>query len=351
MGRIKYTRETLTQEALKSIIHYDSETGKFTWAVGRGQSNAGGRPGSLDRDGYLRIGIDGTYYGAHRLAWLIHYGEWPKGIVDHINRDKLDNRIANLRDTNCSVNGMNTMRASGKSKSGLRGVAYRAETGRWSAKIKVEGKCIWLGTYATPEEAHEVYMKAKATYHHEHFEDSRSSVDHWQQRATRAEAQVEELKENAKRAWEECHATSSKLSKANQDRDRWRECAVYLDYRGADYCVAIHKELDGLQADNAEHREQMSELLKAWKARATRAEADLEIMTRARDHEQDMRRQRQAERDEARGELERVYRWAGCRQCHHDKTPMCESCVVDGRVTRFAPKWNALAECGEAPNA
>lgn len=89
-------------------------------------------------------------------------------------------------------------------------------------------------------------------------------------------ARVAELEKNAKKAWEECHAMSSELSKANQDRDRWRECAVHLDYRGADYCVAIHKELDGLQADNAEHREQMSKLLKTWKSRATCAEAEAE---------------------------------------------------------------------------
>ena len=87
---------------------------------------------------------------------------------------------------------------------------------------------------------------------------------------------IGELEESSKKAWEACHATSSDISRANQDRDKWRECAVYLDYRGADYCVAIHKELDALQADNKTHRGQMTKLLKAWKARAERAEAAFE---------------------------------------------------------------------------
>jgi hypothetical protein len=212
-------------------------------------------------------------------------------------------------------------------------------------------------------------------------------------------AQVEELKENAKRAWEECHALSSELSKANQDRDRWRECAVYLDYRGADYCVAIHKELDGLQADNAEHREQMSELLKAWKSRATRAEAilseqSLNIVTMTHMHDalrrsNEMLAERaekaEAERDEARAKCRKwrpiseaprdgthILAWNGNRTAHHfdSHPPTVVHWFVDGfypsvseignQPAYQATVWTelderpaldaALAECGEGDN-
>ena len=179
-------------------------------------------------------------------------------------------------------------------------------------------------------------------------------LEHYGKENADLRAKVAELKENAKRAWEECHALSSELPKANQDRDRWRECAVYLDYRGADYCVAIHKELDGLQADNAGHRAQMSGLLNEWRARATRAEADLEIMTRARDHEQDMRRQRQAERDEARGRVERLREVAKAATdrlvCDASCPARITGAEVDctcGLVAVYDALDAALAECGE----
>lgn len=141
-------------------------------------------------------------------------------------------------------------------------------------------------------------------------------------------ARVAELEENVKKAWEECHATSSALSKATQDRDRWRACAVYLDYRGADYCVAIHRELDGLQTDNAEHREQMSKLLTEWRNRATRAEA---------------------ERDEARARCERLEKVRGAaakiRHWHDHEMPGGDGMVVSADAVREL--WSALAECRE----
>ena len=91
--------ENLTPDRLRELLHYDPETGVFTWRVDRGRNKLSGLPaGSLTAKGYLNISIDGKEYYAHALAWMYVHGYLPAmRQIDRINGDRLDNRIANFR--------------------------------------------------------------------------------------------------------------------------------------------------------------------------------------------------------------------------------------------------------------
>lgn len=154
----------LTAEQLKQLLSYDAETGVFTWCVSPSRSvKTGDIAGAQDDKGYLSIGLKGQIYKAHRLAWLYSHGEWPDGLIDHINCDKSDNRLCNLRVVNESGNSQNIRRPNRRNKSGFLGV-IRFQN-KWRASLTVNKKTIWLGDYATPEEAHLAYIAAKRVHH------------------------------------------------------------------------------------------------------------------------------------------------------------------------------------------
>jgi len=106
--------------------------------------------GSLGRDGYRTIFIQGSAYKAHRLAWLLHTGKWPRHQLDHINRIRDDNRIENLREATKSQNQVNSEMYR-NNKSGYRNV--HPAFGKWVALVKRNGKQHHLGMFAAPEEA------------------------------------------------------------------------------------------------------------------------------------------------------------------------------------------------------
>lgn len=152
----------LTQSRLREMLEYVPETGKFVRArdvVGR---KAGSEAGSLDTTGYIRIGVANRVHLAHRLAFLYMTGEWPEEHVDHINGVRTDNRWVNLRPASKSVN-MQNRRAKSGNAAGLLGVSRNG--GRWSARIHTSSGPKHLGTYSTPEEAHQVYLDAKRVLH------------------------------------------------------------------------------------------------------------------------------------------------------------------------------------------
>ena len=155
----------LTANRLREILHYEPATGTFTRLVYRSSNAKSGQiVGSPDKDGYLRFYIDGRLYGAHRLAWLYVFGEWPSKDLDHINRIKADNRIANLREVSHSENLQNTTLCS-RNKSGFKGVSWYARTKRWVAHIKSEGRTKHLGYFDTPELAFAAYCDAAKQLH------------------------------------------------------------------------------------------------------------------------------------------------------------------------------------------
>lgn len=155
----------LDQDTLKSLLHYDPETGHFTWLqMARPNVSAlvGTRAGRVDETGYRRIKCAGGMYRAHSLAWFYMTGDWPPNEMDHVNRDRDDNRWSNLRLATRSENMRNT-RTYRNNSSGQRGVLPKGK--KWIARIDVEKRAIWLGTFGTFEAAQEAYLKASA----EHF--------------------------------------------------------------------------------------------------------------------------------------------------------------------------------------
>lgn len=155
----------LTQSRLKELLHYDPETGVFTWRVNKGgPAKAGGLAGSRNRGGYRIIGIDYRLYQAHRLAWLYIHGEWPKHEIDHINGVRDDNRIDNLRGATHAENHQNRKKST-RNTSGFLGVSWYPATKKWRSRIRTNRKLKSLGLFDTPESAHAAYLSAKAALH------------------------------------------------------------------------------------------------------------------------------------------------------------------------------------------
>jgi HNH endonuclease/AP2 domain len=149
----------LTQEYLKSILDYDSVTGIFTWKIRKANwINVGDKAGRPDKDGYLRICIDGNEYKSHRIAYFYIYGECPE-YIDHINLVKDDNRILNLRSATIAENIHNRTKTS-RSTSGYKGVNYHKYSKKWRATISRDKKQYCLGYFDTPEEASFAYSEA-----------------------------------------------------------------------------------------------------------------------------------------------------------------------------------------------
>jgi len=143
----------LTQERLKELLHYEPETGIFYWKQiqGKNKKKVGDVAGT-PLNGYITIGIGGTIYLSHRLAWLYIHGYFTENQIDHINRNRADNRICNLREVSRSCNRRN----SGNPKnnvSGVKGVCWHKQSNLWRSRITHQGKKYNLGLYVLFDEA------------------------------------------------------------------------------------------------------------------------------------------------------------------------------------------------------
>jgi len=157
-------RPELTAEKLRELLHYDPETGIFTWKVRTSRSvKVGDVAGCPNGDGYLQVWIQSRLYKAHRLAWLYTYGEWPTDQIDHINRIRTDNRISNLREATNKQNHQNKSKPSNNT-SGHPGVSWYKRDSKWKAKITHNQKHIHLGYFATIEEALSARKAAEKLY-------------------------------------------------------------------------------------------------------------------------------------------------------------------------------------------
>ncbi len=155
---VEEKQDKLNLSRLKEVLEYSPDSGLFTWLVSTGRVCVGTIAGSIKDSGYIMIRIDGTRYPAHRLAWFYCFEEWPSLMLDHIDRNKANNRLDNLREANMSDNMKNTdMRTN---SSGFRGVSLVKKTGKFLAQIKINGINKNLGHYNTPEEASDVYWLA-----------------------------------------------------------------------------------------------------------------------------------------------------------------------------------------------
>lgn len=149
----------LTLTRLKSLLNYDEVRGIFTWANGA-------VAGSLHFKGYRRITIDRKEYLEHRLAWFYSYGSWPVDQIDHINGNKADNRLSNLRPASRFENGRNRPRLK-NNKAGHKGVSWHKGNKRWRAQITRNHQDYFLGYFNSAQDAADAYNRAALEYHGE----------------------------------------------------------------------------------------------------------------------------------------------------------------------------------------
>lgn len=149
-----------TQERVKEVLHYDPETGDFTWLKNKCKRIRRGDPaGWITNRGYVRVRVDHIARYAHRLAFLYQTGTWPSNDIDHIDCNPSNNAWVNLREATKVQNQANIGVRRGN-RLGVKGV--RKQLNRYRATIRVYGKTVHLGSFLTPEEAHAAYM-AEAT--------------------------------------------------------------------------------------------------------------------------------------------------------------------------------------------
>lgn len=162
-------KSKLTQERLHYLLDYDHITGIFTYKNPTSEYCAkfilGKIVGTDNGNGYLTVGLEGTTYKLHRLAWFHYYGVWPKGETDHIDGNKYNNAISNLRDVSKSGNMQNRKVAHKNNQSGLLGVAYHKRDCVYEASIRANGKTLYLGRFHDKYEAHQAYLTAKRKLH------------------------------------------------------------------------------------------------------------------------------------------------------------------------------------------
>lgn len=159
----------LTQSELKALLDYNPDTGVFTWKVAsNNRIHIGQVAGSLGPCGYIRVFVARKSYKAHRLAFLWMLGALPEHDVDHINGVRNDNRWRNLRPSSRSQNVHNIGGPRSDNASGYLGAHWSDSKGGWIAQIQLAAKVLYLGKFATPEQAHAAYLKAKHELHPTH---------------------------------------------------------------------------------------------------------------------------------------------------------------------------------------
>jgi HNH endonuclease len=150
------------QARLKELFSYDYGTGVLSWKVSYPELNvyAGDPAGSLKKSGYTDVSVDNRIYKLHRIVWKYIKGVDPIGQIDHINRDKSDNRIENLREVVPQVNSQNR-----DPLSTIPGASYHKRDGVWFSNLCVAGQQLHLGTFSCPLLAGLAYLDCKNLLH------------------------------------------------------------------------------------------------------------------------------------------------------------------------------------------
>jgi hypothetical protein len=163
---MKVKRSEVTAKVARELLDYDPATGECRWRERdlkwfasthrqrQWNSKWAGKEAftTVNPCGYRCGSILEVRVVAHRVAWLLHYGEWPKGDIDHINGTKTDNRIANLRDVTHEENLHNSPRRS-TNKSGVTGVFWTERSKKWRAYICLNSRLTHIGYFTDFEEA------------------------------------------------------------------------------------------------------------------------------------------------------------------------------------------------------
>ena len=152
----------ITAEIAREMFEYDPDAGTLVRRHRMGNRCAGSLVDSVDKDGYVVISIGHRSirrrYFAHRIIWLIVYGQWPVNDIDHKNRVRNDNRISNLREATRLQNMANRL-AMRRSKTGIKGVSLHSASGLYRACMGINRKHYNFGYFKTPEEAAAVIDK------------------------------------------------------------------------------------------------------------------------------------------------------------------------------------------------
>ncbi|MDO8972094.1 MAG: HNH endonuclease signature motif containing protein [Saprospiraceae bacterium] len=154
----------LTQTRLHELFGLNTETGELIWRVSKGSKKQGNIAGSINKKGYRCIKIDGRNYKAHRLVWLYTFGSWPKDQLDHIDGNRSNNRLDNLRECTHGENQQNLAPKTGGT-SNYPGIYWAKHVQKWQVSIRIKGKSEYLGLFTNELEAAEAYKLAKQLYH------------------------------------------------------------------------------------------------------------------------------------------------------------------------------------------
>lgn len=156
--------QNLTKDILNFLFDYkDAELiWKFTLSS---KGKKGNSAGSIRLDGYKKVGISGKTYLIHRLIYMLHYGNMPD-YVDHINGNRADNRIENLRAATKSQNCQN-QKIPSNNKSGIKNVCWNKRLNKWCVQLKVKNKTLNIGYFKDLELAELVAIEARNKHHKE----------------------------------------------------------------------------------------------------------------------------------------------------------------------------------------
>lgn len=147
----------ITQACVRELFDYDPESGVLI-AKKRQKGRKFGKPVGCKSGNYLLAMVEGRLYKVHRLIFLWHHGYMPE-VIDHIDRNGMNNRIENLRAAtplqNTANRGLNR-----NNTSGFKGASYDKRRNRWAGQMMVNRKHVFLGYFDTPEDAHAAYVKA-----------------------------------------------------------------------------------------------------------------------------------------------------------------------------------------------
>ena len=152
----------LTAARLREVLHYDPETGELTRLSNNKRASVAA--GGVNKTRYAEASVDGHKHRVHRLVWLYMTGAWPTGQIDHINRDRLDNRWANLRDVSPKGNIENQARKA-RTDTGLRGIRKRSIDRSYCVDITQNRRLLSLGTFDDLEMAKAARRAAELSLH------------------------------------------------------------------------------------------------------------------------------------------------------------------------------------------
>lgn len=157
--------DDFSYQGLRAELLYDAHSGLFRKILTNTAGVYKDRPtGSIQKSGYVSIALFGKSYKAHRLAWFYVHSKWPYHSIDHIDGNKANNAICNLREATQAENLQNMKSSYSGSASGLLGVT-RAPFGKWMARININGKNRYLGHFQSPKAAHSAYLEEKRKSH------------------------------------------------------------------------------------------------------------------------------------------------------------------------------------------